>query len=259
MRVLPIPLFSDNYCYAVIGRAASSFALVDAAHFSGVFDYIRNSEILRNLRLTHILTTHKHEDHSGANREIALQYPSVSILGGRLDAIPGCNTPVSHNDRLELEGIQGKVIEVPCHTRGHVAYYLYDEENQVVFTGDTLFVGGCGKFFEGSARDMQNAFDRLMELPGETMVYPGHEYTVANLQWAAQVDKENPALQAKLLWAESQRSQGLPTIPSTLSSESTYNIFLRAALFQHLTNSPDPVSSLSELRRWKNENRVSRH
>jgi hydroxyacylglutathione hydrolase len=258
MRVLPIPLFADNYCYAVIGRGASSFALVDAAHYPSILAYIQNSDILRKLRLTHVLTTHKHEDHSGGNRDLSAAHPNVSILGGREDEVPACTRTVSDNDEVEWEGVRGRVLAVPCHTRGHVAYYLRDEESQVVFTGDTLFVGGCGRFFEGSAQEMHTAFQRVLTLPGDTLMYPGHEYTVANLRWAAQVDKTNPHLQAKLSWAEEARRQGLFTVPSTLQEELTYNVFLRAAHFQALTGTSDPVSCLAELRRWKNENRVER-
>jgi len=164
---------------------------------------------------------------------------------------------VLHNEVLQWEGVRGHVLAVPCHTRGHVAYYLQDEDNRVVFTGDTLFVGGCGRFFEGSAQEMQTAFERVLALPGDTLMYPGHEYTVANLRWAAQVDKDNLHLQAKLAWAEEARRQGTPTVPSTLQAELTYNLFLRAAHFQALTGTSDPVSCLAELRRWKNENRVT--
>lgn len=258
MRVLPIPLFADNYCYAVVGRGASSFALVDAAHYTSVFEYIQRSEVLRNLRLSHVLTTHKHEDHSGGNREIAAAYPTVSILGGQEDQVPACTRPVTHHDTVDLEGVKGTVLAVPCHTRGHVAYFLQDEENKVVFTGDTLFVGGCGRFFEGSAQEMHTAVERLLALPGDTLMYPGHEYTVANLRWAALVDRDNEQLRAKLSWAETTRGQGLPTVPSTLQAELTYNVFLRAAHFLGLTGTSDPVSCLAELRRWKNENKVQR-
>jgi len=258
MRVLPIPLFADNYCYAVIGRGASSFALVDAAHYPSVLNYIQRSEVLRSLRLSHVLTTHKHEDHSGGNRELAAAHPTVSILGGREDQVPACTRSVTHQDAVDLEGVTGTVIAVPCHTRGHVAYYLQDEESRVVFTGDTLFVGGCGRFFEGSAQEMQTAMERLLALPGDTLVYPGHEYTVANLRWAALVDRNNEQLRAKLAWAEAARDQGLPTVPSTLQAELTYNVFLRASHFQGLTGTSDPVSCLAELRRWKNENKVQR-
>ena len=256
MRIIPIPLFTDNYAYALFTPRLPSFLLIDPAHFPTVSAFVSHHSDLRTRTVSHILSTHKHADHSGDNRAFKDSVPGVVIVGGREDHIDACDWEVEDGREIEVGGeLVVRVVHTPCHTRGHVVYVVKEKEGtrQVAFTGDTLFIGGCGRFFEGTASEMYTSLQKLCGLPSHTEVYPGHEYTVSNLQWAAEVDRENGDLRRKLEWAKGERDAGRATVPSTIGEELTYNPFLRAHLLAPLVGTSDPVSSLSELRRWKNE------
>ncbi|MBT9560961.1 MAG: hydroxyacylglutathione hydrolase [Myxococcales bacterium] len=252
MQVVPIPILADNYAYLLIDPATGDAAAVDPADPGPVLSEVR----ARGLRLTHVLCTHHHGDHSGGNVAIADALPHVAVVGPQVDAarIPGLTHGVGHGDVVQVGSLTVRVLFVPCHTRGHVAFVAGEgaHEGPALFCGDTLFVAGCGRFFEGSAEQMVTAlFDVLGALPPETRVYCGHEYAVANLTFAATVEPENQAIHRKLAWAVAQRAAGLPTVPSTLAEEREYNPFLRVHV-PALARGDTPAACMARLRDAKN-------
>ncbi|PIC47414.1 hypothetical protein B9Z55_006783 [Caenorhabditis nigoni] len=155
---------------------------------------------------------------------------------------------------------QIRSFSTPCHTSGHICYFVSDPSNEseppVLFTGDTLFIAGCGRFFEGTAPQMDTALNKILKvLPEETLVYPGHEYTVANLKFAAHVEPQNPDVAAKLKWAQEQREKGLFTVPSTIFDEKATNPFMRVVEseeVQKTVETNDPIEGMAKLREMKN-------
>eukprot|EP00899_Mesostigma_viride_P025367 jgi/Mesvir1/6014/Mv24162-RA.1 len=172
-------------------------------------------------------------DHAGGNETMAASLPGVTIVGGTLDKVPACTKPVQHGDTFTLaSSLEVTCLHTPCHTGGHICYYVTDKrtpnEPGAVFTGDTLFVAGCGRFFEGSPADMDHALNGVLaKLPPDTLVYCGHEYSKKNLEFARTVDADNTAVHEKLAWVVEQLRGGRPTVPSTMGQELTYNPFLR--------------------------------
>lgn len=249
MRIRQIPLFNDNYAHLVIDEGTVCAAAVDPADAGPVCAAIE----AEGARLTHILCTHHHWDHSGGNVAMLRRHPDAEVVGSVDDApqIPGITRQVSHGDTLRVGELEASVLFVPCHTRGHVAYRFGD----ALFCGDTLFVAGCGRFFEGDARQMHAALNEVFAaLPESTRVFCGHEYTISNLEFAASVDPENSALHGKLAWARGERAAGRSTVPSTLGEERTYNPFLRVGTpaIRAATGESDPVAVMARLRELKN-------
>ncbi len=181
----------------------------------------------RRVRLTTVLATHHHFDHVGGNQDLLAALPGLRIVGSRDDAprIPGITDPVTDGAGVAVGSVRGRVILIPAHTSGHVAYYFPDAH--AVFTGDTLFAGGCGRLFEGDAAQMRSSLGRLTALPEDTQVYCGHEYTEKNLRFAAMLEPGNTALARKLAAVEALRRTGKPTVPSTIAEEKATNPFLR--------------------------------
>ena len=177
-------------------------------------------------RLTHILNTHHHGDHTGANLALKEQW-GCTVVGAANDAerIPGIDVRVSDGDEYEFGSIKAKVFEVPGHTTGHIAYYFGSEG--VAFVGDTLFALGCGRLFEGTPAMMWDSLQKLMALPDETIVYCAHEYTQANARFALSVEPGNARLVARSKEIDELRAQGLPTVPTTIGLERATNPFVR--------------------------------
>ena len=250
MRIKQIPVLQDNYSYLLIDDATKQAALIDTADD---LEQLLPAIEAEQVTLTHILNTHHHFDHSGGNEKLLAKYPSLTVVGGAHDAdkIFGITQQVAHGDTLQIGALTGRVIHIPCHTRGHVAYVFED----ALFSGDTLFVAGCGRFFEGDAAQMHQALNvEFAKLPGHTRVFCGHEYTASNLRFAVSVEPNNTAAKHKLTWAQAQREQGLSTIPSTLDEERSYNPFMRVTApdIQQATGSHDPVEVMNQLRTLKN-------
>ena len=157
----------------------------------------------------------------------------MAVVGGEKDEVTACTLPVKHGDKLSIgEATQVSVLFTPCHTRGHVLYHVTasasPSEAGAVFTGDTLFIAGCGRFFEGSAAEMQHALNSVVaSLPASTAVYCGHEYTQSNLEFAAWAEPSNADVKAKLQWAEERRRQRLSTLGTTVAEEQRINPFMR--------------------------------
>jgi hydroxyacylglutathione hydrolase len=221
--VVPIPQLQDNYAYLIIDRSSGEAAVVDCAEARPVLDEVRR----RRVRLAGVLATHHHYDHVGGNDDLRGKVADLRIYGSAEDAprIPGISHPVHDGDRVAVGALSARVIFIPAHTSGHVAYYFPDE--RAVFTGDTLFAAGCGRLFEGDAAQMMGSLGRLVGLPDETQVYCGHEYTQKNLEFAVSLEPGNRAAADKLAAVRALRQAGKPTVPSTIAEEKATNPFLR--------------------------------
>ena len=257
MDVVPVPQLADNYAYLVIDSATELAAVVDCAEAGPVLAEVRR----RGVRLAAVLATHHHFDHVGGNEDLLAAIPGLRVYGSADDAprIPGITHPVSDGDDVEVGRLRGRVLLIPAHTSGHVAYHFVTAAT--VFTGDTLFAGGCGRLFEGDPAMMMRSLSKLMSLPTDTDVYFGHEYTEKNLHFALTLEPENRALQEKHAWALEQKRAGRPTTPTTIASEKATNPFLRwdsselrATLRQRFPNLPlDDVNVFAKTRALKDE------
>lgn len=225
MDVVPVPQLRDNYAYLVIDRAAGEAAVVDCAEARPVLDEVRR----QGVRLTTVLATHHHYDHVGGNADLLAAVPGLRVTGSAEDAprIPGITDPVHDGDAVAVGRLRGRVIFIPAHTSGHVAYYF--PEARTVFTGDTLFAAGCGRLFEGDAAQMMGSLGRLASLPDDTRVYCGHEYTQKNLEFASTLEPGNRVVAEKLDSVRALRRAGKPTVPSTIAEEKATNPFLRTS------------------------------
>jgi hydroxyacylglutathione hydrolase len=220
-----IPVLSDNYVL-LLSRGHEA-VLVDPA----VAEPLINTLEQRGLSLVAVLHTHHHHDHIGGTPGLLRRWPGAQVVAAAadLERIPLVTRPVVDGDRLTLLGESVVVLEVPGHTRAHLAYLL--PERGEVFCGDTLFVGGCGRLFEGTPAQMLDALRRLTALPPATRLWCAHEYAVSNLRWAVQQvpqgDPLHAALLQRLLQVEDLRRRGLPTIPTTVAQERATNLFVR--------------------------------
>lgn len=246
-----IPVLSDNYVYLVHEEESGATAVVDPAVAEPVVDALAE----KGWRLTHILNTHHHGDHTGGNLELKAA-TNAQVVGARKDSqrIPGIDVEVGDGDTFLLGHAAAMVFETPGHTSGHIAFWFPD--SHALFCGDTLFSLGCGRMFEGTAPQMWASLSRLRDLPGETLVYCAHEYTAANSRFARLVERDNPAMQARVEAVAALRAQGRPTVPSTLTQERAANPFLRAdvasvARAVGLDPGTDPSLVFAELRRRK--------
>jgi hydroxyacylglutathione hydrolase len=223
--VVPVPQLQDNYAYLIVDPKSRDAAVVDCAEAAPVLGAARRA----GARLTTVLATHHHYDHVGGNDDLRAAVPDVRIFGSAEDAprIPGITDPVRDGDMVSVGSLRARVIFIPAHTSGHVAYYF--AENQAVFTGDTLFAAGCGRLFEGDAAQMMSSLGRLAKLPDETRVFCGHEYTQKNLEFAVSLEPRNAAVVGKLTRVLTLRAAKKPTIPSTIAEEKATNPFLRTS------------------------------
>eukprot|EP01098_Paradermamoeba_levis_P012123 TRINITY_DN5248_c0_g1_i1.p1 TRINITY_DN5248_c0_g1~~TRINITY_DN5248_c0_g1_i1.p1 ORF type:complete len:259 (-),score=79.56 TRINITY_DN5248_c0_g1_i1:127-903(-) len=226
MKVVVVPILSDNFSYFLIDEANGVAAVVDPAEPTKVYEEAQKLK----LKVTTILTTHHHWDHAGGNEQFfsLISDPNLVVVGGD-DRIPALNKKVTGGDKFKVGSIEVKVLFTPCHTSGHVLYYVeHPNSSPVLFTGDTLFIGGCGRFFEGTPSQMFSALIEVVSaLPKNTQIYCGHEYTIKNLQFALTLEPQNKALKDKLEWATNQRKNGHPTVPSLLEEELAFNPFMR--------------------------------
>jgi hydroxyacylglutathione hydrolase len=210
----------DNYAYLVLDEATGEAGVVDCAEAPPVLAAVGRERV----RLTAILPTHHHFDHVGGNEDLLAAHPELTVYGFD-ERIPGLTRKVQDGDLLRLGNQEARVIFIPAHTTGHIAYYF--ERARSAFTGDTLFAGGCGRLFEGDAAMMIRSLSKLLALPEETKIYFGHEYTEKNLRFALTLEPQNAELKQKHAWALEQNRKNLPTTPTTIASEKNTNPFLR--------------------------------
>ncbi len=234
LRIERIPTWRDNYTYLVICEETREAAVVDAPEVEPVVRRVDET----GARVTKILSTHHHADHSAANPELAKRY-DVPVIGHVSDAsrIPGFTDGVDEGDTVDVGNQTARVLYIPSHTMGHIAYVV--DEAKALFSGDMLFAGGCGRLFEGDAQMMYDALCvKLFALPDDVRVFCGHEYTESNLRFAVTVEPENADMKAKLERVQAIRANAAAdwhdatsdemTIPSTIGDEKKTNPFVRA-------------------------------
>ncbi len=250
-EVVPLRAFADNYIWTI--RDSSRAAVVDPGDAQPVLDYLARE----HLQLVAILNTHHHADHVGGNRELVRHY-RVPVFGPHDPRIADVTHRLADGERTTLPhfGVEFEVMEIPGHTRTHIAFY----GPAMLFCGDTLFAAGCGRLFEGTPQQMHDSLTKLMRLPDATRVYCGHEYTLSNIRFAKAADPNNRALRELEVRARQLRDKDLPTLPSTIAQEKATNPFVRcgepdvvATASKHAGKAlNDPVSVLGTIREWKN-------
>ena len=254
MNLIALPAFSDNYIWMLHdGRRA---VVVDPGESAPVIRALDSHQ----LQLAAILVTHHHADHVGGVDELRSRLQGL-VYGPRRERIPQPCVALDDGDKIDVLGLQFEVIDVPGHTSGHIAYFTEDGGAEpILFCGDTLFSGGCGRLFEGTPAQMHHSLSRLANLPGPTRVCCAHEYTLSNLKFARAVEPTNHDLADYTARCETQRALNEPTLPSSITTERLVNPFLRcaepgvalAAQTRGATGT-DPVAVLAALRQWKNE------
>jgi len=249
----PIAALNDNYIWAIVHSQNRHLAIVDPGAAQPVLDFINNND----LTLTAILITHHHADHVGGIKDLLKTHP-VPVYGPATEVIPSRDLALSDGDDVHLSDLdlELKILGTPGHTLGQIAYY----NDEVLFCGDTLFAAGCGKVFEGTPAQMVDSLNKFAALADDTKVYCGHEYTVANLQFAQLVEPNNEAIKQRLVSCIELREMNMPTLPSTIGLEKQTNPFLRcnekevikAANEHSRTPCQDETEVFAAIRQWKN-------
>lgn len=254
MTLLPLPAFDDNYIWML--HDGHQALVVDPGDDVPVLQALQT----RQLQLKAILVTHHHADHVGGVAELRAA-TGASVYGPAGEEMPEPLQRMDDGDTLTLLGAHFTVLNVPGHTAGHIAWFSPDVDGQpLLFCGDTLFSGGCGRLFEGTPAQMLASLDRLAALPGATRVCCAHEYTLSNLRFARAVEPDNATLQQYARQCEAQRARQQPTLPSTLALEREINPFLRSrqpairqAVHARSPAASDAISVFAALREWKNQ------
>lgn len=258
IEVHVLSALQDNYMYLIVDCATKDAAVVDPVEPDKVVAVVKQQQV----NLKSVLTTHHHWDHAGGNKKLAQMMSGIAIYGGD-DRIDGLSQKVTDGSQLQIGKLNVKCLFTPCHTSGHICYFVSDpaggDGDPAVFTGDTLFVGGCGRFFEGKPEQMYSALvGTLAKLPDNTQVYCGHEYTVNNLKFAMTVEPDNCTVQKKLDWATGKIQEQEPTVPSTIEEEKLINPFMRVeedSVQKHAGRS-DPISTMEVIRKEKDDFRA---
>lgn len=217
------PCRSDNYGVLLHDPATGATAAIDAPEAAAVETALQAT----GWKLTDILVTHHHADHTDGIMELKNKYKCrVVAPAAEAAKIPGVDETVKEGDTVKVGNLTGNVIETPGHTLGHIAYWFHADH--LAFVGDTLFSIGCGRVIEGTMDQMWASLKKLRDLPNDTQIYCGHEYTAANIKFALTVDANNPVLEARDAQVQRQLAEGEPTIPTTIGDEKLANPFLRA-------------------------------
>lgn len=250
LDVVLVPALSDNYCYLLHDADTGTTSVVDPAEAGPVDRALQE----RGWKLDYILNTHHHFDHIDGNNELKAKY-GAKLVGPKLETarIDGMDELIGEGDTFDLNGHTMQVFDTPGHTDGHISLYFAD--SKALFCGDVIFVLGCGRLTEGTPEELWTSIKKLRDLPDDTRVYCGHEYTQANAKFALSIDGDNASLKAKAAEIDTLRAENKPTIPSTLGEEKAANPFLRAddpALQAAIGMSgADPVAVFAEVRTRK--------
>jgi hydroxyacylglutathione hydrolase len=222
LNIQIIPALSDNYIYLFREPESGAVAVVDP----GDEEPVKATLNRLGWRLTHIIITHHHADHTAGNLSLKTAY-QCPIVGPAAEAarIPGLDVQVAEGDTYKVGNVEAQVLDTPGHTLGHISFWF--EDSQALFCGDTLFVMGCGRLSEGTPEQQWASLRKLRGLPNETRVFCGHEYTQANARFALSLDPANETLQARAREVDELRSSGRPTVPSTIGQEKATNPFIR--------------------------------
>jgi hydroxyacylglutathione hydrolase len=250
LEIVQILVLNDNYIYLLHDSVSGETAVVDPAVAEPVLEVLKE----KGWQLTYIFNTHHHNDHTDGNLELKRQ-TGCQIIASEFDKsrIPSLDRGVKEHDIIQLGTHTAQVIETVGHTNGHIVYYFADDN--ALFCGDTLFVMGCGRLFEGSAADLWQSLQKLKALPATTRVYCAHEYSQNNGRFALSVEPDNVDLQEKMEQVNERRAKGLPTVPSTIGEELATNPFLRdhspslQVRFKDFINTP--VDLFANLRQLK--------
>ena len=236
MKIEIIPCLKDNYSYLIIDEKKNTSCVIDPGESDPIIEYLEKNKI--NLKF--ILNTHHHFDHVGGNKNLKEKY-KAQVIGFKEDKnrIPDIDILVDDQEIWKYENFETKIIHIPGHTTGHICFYFYNDKS--VFTGDTLFSLGCGRLFEGTHTQMYESLKKIKNLPQDTRVYCGHEYTLQNSKFCITHDKNNQNLKNKIEEIKKRSQNNLPTIPSTIKDELECNIFLRS----------DNIENFSKLRDLK--------
>ncbi|GAB5414369.1 MAG: hydroxyacylglutathione hydrolase [Congregibacter sp.] len=250
--VSPIPAFSDNYIW-LLENSDGTAIVVDPGDAGPVDAALAD----RGLALSAVLITHHHFDHVGGIASLK-QTHACTVYGPDNPAITEIDRTLTEGDHLSVGDYRFEIIAVPGHTLDHIAYYQADADQPLLFCGDTLFAGGCGRIFEGDPAMMHASLSKLSALPPSTAVYCAHEYTLANLRFARSADPENSDLKHREITAKALRAEGTPTVPSTIALEVATNPFLRAheaevqaRVLKEWSGRADTVEVFAKLRAWK--------
>lgn len=251
MLVKILPALQDNYMYLLICSDTNQAAIVDPVEPDTVLSAVEKE----NVNLVSVITTHHHWDHAGGNEKLMKKLTtSIPVYGGD-DRIGALSNKVTQGDVFNVGKLKVTCLFTPCHTTGHICYFVESPNgDRCVFTGDTLFQGGCGRFFEGTPDQMYSALiEKLSSLPEDTKVFCGHEYTLQNMAFAKNVEPNSEVITKRIQWAEEKRAQNLPTVPSTIAEEKSWNPFMRVHVESVQTHAgeSDPVQTMGSLRREK--------
>lgn len=252
LTFIPIPAYKDNYIWMLFNPENHAAVVVDPGEAAPVLEKLFREKI----KLVGILITHHHWDHTNGVVGL-LEHFKVPVYGPTQEAANVVTRPLKENDQVKIPevNLDLKVLDIPGHTLGHLAYY----NNEFVFTGDTLFTGGCGRIFEGTADQLYDSLSKLAALPENTKVYCGHEYTEQNLKFAMAVEPTNHALKQRIQNVAVLRAKNLPTVPSTILEEKQTNPFLRCTASsiiepvekQAQAKLENSVAVFASLRKWK--------
>ena len=223
MKIEIIKCLEDNYSYLIIDEKTNYACVVDPSEAEPIANFINN----KNIKLKFILNTHHHYDHVGGNSDLKKKF-GAKVVGFKNDKhrIPNIDILLEDNKIWKESVFEAKIIHIPGHTSGHICFYFMNDK--IVFTGDTLFSLGCGRIFEGTYKQMYDSLIKLKNLPKDTKIYCGHEYTLKNSMFCSKYDKDNKNLEKKIFEINDKLKKNLPTMPSTIGEELSCNIFLRA-------------------------------